>query len=656
MRKNLSKIAVFSALVTLFCALNPVQIHAQVSRGAQRAYENALQSYSSFDLDNTIVHLEKALKKSPNFHKAWFLLAQTNRDLNRDSLAIIALNKGLSINDRSFQRGWLELAELNWTLGNYKAGVASMDHFKNTDVFRMINTDSVLYQHYRWVNNGLEFSIKAVSSPLTDIDIRPLEGDVNSEMQEYYPTMTLDGNHLVFTRIVPSSFGNFEHEDFYLTSRNASDIWSFAQPLEGINTAFNEGAPSISGDGMTIIFTACASPRDGFGDRQGKGSCDLFESVYNPNTKTWSLGENLGAPNSGAWESQPTLSADGNFLVFARARHSRNRGSDLFGAMRGEDGAWGKPFTLPGKINTPFEEESPFLHPDGKTLYFSSNGHPGLGGLDIFVSRKREDGLWGAPVNLGYPLNTNRNENSLLVEPGGEKAIFATNRSTLNGDLDLWQFTLPKDSRPTSVGVLSGIVLDQISLQPIEANVDLVNVKTGEFVASVTSKAMSGDANGFILPLPENGRYSFEVSREGYMFKIDDVFSIDSADRDRHVEVILEKIKTGASISMKTVRFESGSADLAEGYQTDLSRLVIWLRSNPTSNVQIIGHTDNIGTKSSNKVLSTSRALSVMNFLVSNSIHPDRLSYSGVGSLDPIDTNDTAEGRSLNRRVEIVVK
>jgi outer membrane protein OmpA-like peptidoglycan-associated protein len=655
-RKNLSKIAVFSALVTLFCALNPVQIHAQVSRGAQRAYENALQSYASFDLDNTIVQLEKALKKSPDFHKAWFLLAQTNRDLNRDSLAIIALNKGLSINDRSFQRGWLELAELNWTLGNYKAGVASMDHFKNTDVFRKINTDSLLYQHYRWVNNGLEFSIKAVSSPLTDIDIRPLEGDVNSEMQEYYPTMTLDGNHLVFTRIVPSSFGNFEHEDFYFTSRNASDTWSFALPLEGINTAFNEGAPSISGDGMTIIFTACASPRDGFGDRQGKGSCDLFESVYNPNTQTWSLGENLGAPNSGAWESQPTLSADGNFLVFARARHSRNRGSDLFGAMRGEDGTWGKPFILPGKINTPFEEESPFLHPDGKTLYFSSNGHAGLGGLDIFVSRKSGEGLWGAPVNLGYPLNTNRNENSLLVEPGGEKAIFATNRSTLNGDLDLWQFTLPQDSRPTSVGVLSGIVLDQISLQPIEANVDLVNVKTGEFVASVTSKAVSGDANGFILPLPENGRYSFEVSREGYMFKIDDVFSIDSADRDRHIEVILEKIKTGASISMKTVRFESGSADLADGYQTDLSRLVIWLRSNPTSNVQIIGHTDNIGAKSSNKVLSTSRALSVMNFLVSNSIDPDRLSYSGVGSLDPIETNDTAEGRSLNRRVEIVVK
>ena len=656
MRKNLSKIAVFLALVAFICALNPAHINAQVSRGAERAYENALNSYILFDLETTVLQLEKALRKSPNFHKAWFLLAQTNRDLDRDSLAILALNKGLSINDTSFQKGWLELAELNWTLGNYKEGASAIINFQNTVAYRTINKDSVLSSYYKWVNDGLEFSIKAILSPLTGIDIRPLEGEVNSDLQEYYPTMTLNGKNLVFTRIVPSSLGDFEHEDFYLSSRSSADVWSKAIPLDGINTAFNEGAPSISGDGMTIVFTACSSPRDGFGDRQGKGSCDLFESVYDQNTETWSLGENLGLPNSSAWESQPTLSADGNFLVFARARHSRGRGSDLFGAIRGDDGKWGKSFSLPGKINTTFEEESPFLHPDGKTLYFSSNGHPGLGGLDIFVSRKGKNGLWGEPVNLGYPLNTNDNENSLLVEPGGKKAIFATNRSSHNGDLDLWQFTLPIASRPSSVGVLSGIVLDASSSKPIEAQVDLVNVKTGEFVASVVSKATSGDSNGFILPLPENGRYSFEVSREGYMFKIDDVFSIDAADINRHIEVVLEKINRGASISMKTVRFESGSAELSDGYQTDLTRLVLWLNSNSTSNVEIIGHTDNIGSNSSNKVLSTSRALSVMNFLLSNSISPERLSYSGVGSLVPIDSNDTAEGRAGNRRVEIVVK
>ena len=656
MRKNLSKIAVYLALVAFICALNPVHINAQVSRGAERAYENALNSYTLFDLETTVLQLEKALRKSPNFHKAWFLLAQTNRDLDRDSLAILALNKGLSINDNSFQRGWLELAELNWTLGNYKEGASAIRNFQNTVAYRTMNMDSVLSSHYHWVNDGLEFSIKAISSPLTGIDIRPLEGEVNSDLQEYYPTMTLNGNNLVFTRIVPSTLGNFEHEDFYSSSRTSADVWSKAIPLDGINTAFNEGAPSISGDGMTIVFTACSSPRDGFGDRQGKGSCDLFESVYDQNTETWSLGENLGLPNSSAWESQPTLSADGNFLVFARARHSRGRGSDLFGAIRGDDGKWGKSFSLPGKVNTTFEEESPFLHPDGKTLYFSSNGHPGLGGLDIFVSRKGKNGLWGTPVNLGYPLNTNDNENSLLVEPGGKKAIFATNRSSHNGDLDLWQFILPIASRPASVGVLSGIVLDASSSKPIEAQVDLVNIKTGEFVASVVSKATSGDSNGFILPLPENGRYSFEVSREGYMFKIDDVFAIESADINRHIEVLLEKINIGASISMKTVRFESGSAELSDGYQTDLTRLVLWLNSNSTSNVEIIGHTDTIGSNSSNKVLSTSRALSVMNFLLSNSISPERLSYSGVGSLVPIDSNDTAEGRAGNRRVEIVVK
>jgi outer membrane protein OmpA-like peptidoglycan-associated protein len=654
-RINISKITVFAALITLLWAFSPVEAFAQVSRGAQRAYEKALNSYALFDLETTVFELEKALKKAPDFHKAWFLLAQTNRDLNRDSLAIVALNKGLNINDIAFQRGWLELAELNWSSGNYKDGVLAIRKFKETGVYRSINRDSTLLQHYRWVNEGLNFSIKAVSSPITNLQIHALEGGVNSDLQEYYPTMTLDGNHLVFTRKVLSSSGDYEHEDFYSTSRLSSNVWSKAEPLKGINTAFNEGAPSISGDGMTIIFTACASPRDGFGDREGKGSCDLFESVFNPISGSWSLGENLGAPNSSSWESQPTLSADGNFLVFARARFSRGRGSDLFGALRGEDGKWGRPFSLLGKVNTSFEEESPFLHPDGKTLYFSSNGHPGLGGLDIFVSRKGEDGLWGVPVNLGFPLNTHDNENSLIVEPGGEKAIFATNRSTDNGDLDLWQFNLPMISRPTSVGVLSGIVLDKSSLKPIEARVDLVNVETGEFIASVISKAMSGDSNGFILPLPENGRYSFEVSREGYMFKIDNVFTIDSNDRDRHIDVILEKINTGSSISMKTVRFESGSSELADGYQTDLTRLVLWLNSNPSSNVKIIGHTDNIGSKAYNLELSSARALSVVNFLISNSINLERLSYSGLGSLEPLESNDTEEGRAANRRVEIVV-
>ena len=656
MRINIYKITVFATLLALLCALSPVETLSQVSRGAQRAYEKALNSYALLDLETTVLELEKAIKKAPDFHKAWFLLAQTYRDLRRDSLAIDALSKGLNINDRAFQRGWLELAELYWSSGNYKDGVLAMENFESTGVYRSINSDSTLLHHYRWVNDGIQFSIKAITSPLSDIQIRALEGGVNSDLQEYYPTMTLDGNNLVFTRKVLSSVGDYEHEDFFTSSRLSSTNWSKAEPLKGINTAFNEGAPSISADGMTIIFTACASPRDGFGDREGKGSCDLFESVYDPNVGLWSLGENLGAPNSSSWESQPTLSADGNFLVFARARYSRGRGSDLFGALRGEDGKWGRPFSLPGKVNTAFEEESPFLHPDGKTLYFSSNGHPGLGGLDIFVSRKGDDGLWGEPVNLGFPLNTHNNENSLLVEPGGSTAIFATNRSSDNGDLDLWQFNLPIASRPTSVGVLSGIVLDKSTLKPIDANVDLVNVENGELLASVVSKAMSGDSNGFILPLPENGRYSFEVSREGYMFKIDNVFSIDATDRDRHIEVVLEKINIGASISMKTVRFESGSSELADGYQTDLTRLVLWLKSNPSSNVEIIGHTDNIGSNAFNLELSTARALSVVNFLISNFINPERLTYSGLGSLAPLESNDTEEGRAANRRVEIVVK
>ncbi|HIN42175.1 MAG TPA: hypothetical protein EYN28_04710 [Flavobacteriales bacterium] len=644
-------LAVFTGL---FLTLNSGQVTAQVSRGALKAYEKAIDAYASQDYETTLFELGKALKKHPEYSEALFLSAQTHLDLSQDSLAKIDLAKALNIDDSPFETGWLVLADLDWVSGDYKEGLYALDQFERTVTFRRINTNKELKSKYRWIKEGLDFSFDAVIHPILGLDLSPLDLSINSNFPEYYPTMTLDGKTLVFTRRVNSSNGMYDHEDFF-TSTWKDSSWTYAERLRGVNTEFNEGAPSISGDGRTIIFTACASPRDGFGDREGKGSCDLFESRFDEVTGVWSIGENLGKPNSSAWESQPTISSDGNFLVFARARHTRGAGSDLFGVRRGEDGEWGVPFSLPGEINTPYEEESPFLHPDGKSLYFSSNGHPGLGGLDMFVSRKGDDGLWGVPVNLGYPLNTYNNENSLLVEPDGDFAIFATDRLNTSGDLDLWRVNLPVSVKPISVGILSGVVVDAISSSPIDASVVLVNKLTGEILASVISKTKTTIKNGFILPLPEKGHYSFEVSRPGYMFKIEDVSISDSSNKDRFVEVRLEKIQPGTSLTMNDIRFETGSSEFEKGYQADLIKLASWLNDNPMTHVEIIGHTDNIGSAKENLELSISRANSVMQFLIQSSISESRLSYTGKGSSTPISSNDTEQSRAENRRVEIVV-
>ena len=629
-----------TVLSVMFFSLLGAEVTAQVSRGAEKAYKKALDAYAIRDFTQTFIELDKALSKSPNFALAWFLSAQTHRDMSHDTLAITALTRALSIDDSRYKRGWLELAELNWKSGNYDSGLAALE---------MVVKKHKDLKQYKWVKAGLEFSVSAVQTPLPPSSIKPLKGNINSGRPEYFPTMDLSGNHIVFTRLVSSSNNASGQEDF-LSSSYIDGSWREVTKLKGINTPFNEGAPSISGNGKTLVFTSCATPSNGFGDRVGEGSCDLFESLLDVRTGVWSLGNNIGAPNTTSWESQPTISADGNTLVFSRALHVRGEGSDLFMAVRGDDGVWGKAFPLPGKINTPYQEESPFLHPDGNTLYFSSNGHPGLGRLDIFVSRKQSNGDWGEPLNLGYPLNTYNDENSLIVEPGGLFAIFASDRSNSEGDLDLLRVELSQDARPISVNILSGIVLDYDSETPLESTVSLIDVANGNVITSIKSSM-----DGFILPLPVKGHYSFEVSHEGYMFHVAEIFSIDTNNESHHEVIRLEKINVGSKLSLTAVRFNSGSSILDLGYQTDLVLLSSWLKNNPTTSVQIIGHTDNVGASTTNLLLSENRAEAVVDFLIQSDISTSRLSSAGRGDQEPISSNDSPEGRALNRRVEIIV-
>ena len=637
-------------LTLLFTLCVTASSLAQVSKGALKAYDRAINSYMANDYEMVMYELDKAIKKSPNFAKPYFMKAQVMRDQKRFGFAIDHLKKGLAIDDSEYYTGWFELAELCWGEGLYEDGKIAIETFKESKGYAKFIEDSTLIHHYVRVKEGLDYSIQHMNDE-GNFDSHKLGENINTEYPEYYPSLSLNNKILIMTRRFRPVGYKVEQEDFYISKwSNRLNDWEKAQPIPGINTPANEGAAAISGDGTTIVFTACQAPGFGYGKREGKGSCDLFESTFDIEKGRWSIGTNLGAPNSGKWESQPTLSADGNFLVFARARHTRGVGSDLFGSYRNSDGTWAKPFRLPGEINTPFEEESPFLHPDGKTLYFSSNGNPGMGGLDLFVSTLQDDGTWGTPINLGYPLNTHDDENSLIVEPAGDFAIFASDRENINGDMDLWRVRLREEVKPEAVGVLGGMVVDNKTGKMLEATVVLLNAETGELVASVESK----DNKGFVLPLPAEGHYSFEVDKKGYLFKIVD-FQMKGLE-DQFVEVRLDQIKSGASIDLNTIRFETGSSELSEGYQADLVRLVNWLEVNVDFKVQIIGHTDNVGSDESNRILSLNRARAVKDFLTAAKISGDRLTISGEGSSSPVASNESEEGKAKNRRVEILIE
>ncbi|MAO45657.1 MAG: hypothetical protein CL823_00755 [Crocinitomicaceae bacterium] len=635
-------------LVVLFACWGFISVQSQVSKGAEKAFYRAVEAYNQKDFKLAYQELNKAENKSPNYADVYFLRAQILRDENKSHFAIDVLKKGLEIDDSKYLRGWFELAELCWGEGRYEEGVIAIESFNETKAFNKFVNDTTLRKYYVRVKEGLDFSIQQLANENEDVDSHKLDETINTEYPEYYPSLSLDNQVMIMTRRFKPVGASVDQEDFYISKwSNRNNSWRKAEPIPGINTPYNEGAATISGDGSTIVFTACEALGVGYGEREGKGSCDLFESRYNVKKGRWSVGENLGSPNSSMWESQPTLSADGNFLVFARARHIRGMGSDLFGSYRTEDGSWSKPFKLPGEINTPFEEESPFLHPDGKTLYFSSNGHPGMGNLDIFVSTLQDDDTWGTPINLGYPLNTHDDENSLIVEPSGKYALYASDNKNNTGDLDIWRVKLKEEVQPDAVGVLNGTVVDNATGEMIQATVLLLNSTTGELVASVNSAT----DKGFVLPLPAEGRYSFEVDKSGYLFKLVD-FQMSGLE-DQFVEVRLDRIEMGASIDLNTIGFETGSSELEDGYQADLVRLVNWLKSNSSASVEIIGHTDNVGSNASNISLSVDRAESVKAFLEARQIPSDRLVASGKGSTDPVESNDSVMGRAANRRVEI---
>lgn len=621
------------------------------SRAAQKAYAKALEAYRFLSFNVAVQHLEKAIGKSPGFAEAWFLKAQIEQEVESSNFQS-TLAHALSLDPDMFPHGWVQLAEAQWCSGEYEEGLETL---KQWDGIRANGELQAMQEERSWVEDGLRFGLEVMSSSTEGTEARMVRGGPNSAAHEYYGAFDLTGEWIVFTRSSSTGKGQWSGqggEDFYSCRWSPEkEEWTAPVPLRGVNTAQNEGAPTLSGDGKTMVFTACATPRDGYGPRRGKGSCDLFESNWDETTQKWTLGKNLGAPNSAGWESQPTLSADGNTLIFAKAMKGHNVPSDLVVSHRLDHGGWSAPKSLPGIVNTAKTEESPFLHPDGKTLYFSSNGHPGMGGLDVFLSRRKKDGTWGQPKNLGRGVNSHGKDNSLMVTPRGDRALFASTRDSDN--LNFWEIPLEKEDRAIEVARLTGMVVNAATGESLRADVVLNDLETGQRVAS----AVSDPENGFLIPLPGLGNYNFEASAEGFVFGMKRYNQKGEALENLapFVKIELEPIEAGMSFTLDAIQFASGLAQLREEFQAGCERLTLWMKENPEVRIQIEGHTDNVGSLASNMALSHDRALAVSTFLTDRGIDAVRIETLGLGPDEPIADNATEDGRAKNRRVQVLV-
>jgi len=628
----------------------PPGTYTSTNKKAIKLYEEGKKYYEVRKDKEAEEVLLKALKEDDNFIEAHSAIAFLLMEHGRSNEAIPHFEKAVAVNPKFFPQNIYYLANAYMMVGNYDKAVSSYESFAKVE---RVNPQMKEAAAKEIVN--AKFGAIAVKSPKPFKPVNMGAG-VNTKFNEYFPSITADGKQFLFTRELKES-EEVRQEDFYL-SNHSNNQWQTANPMTVVNTPGNEGAPSISADGTFMFFASCMEMTGDYGspDRKGYGSCDIFYA-QKVNGK-WTKPVNVGPPvNTANWETQPSFSSDGKTLYFVRGLISRGdiKEQDIYTSTIGPDGRFTAPVKLSNNVNTNEQEESVFIHPDNQTLYFSSAGHPGLGGLDIFMSKRQPDGTWGKAVNLGYPINTFKDENSLLVDPSGKQAYFASNREGGFGGLDIYQFELPEDIRPEKLTYVKGKVYNAKTKEPLEAKFELFDLETQQNV----TESYSDKAGQFLVTLTNNKNYLVNVARDGFLFYSDN-FSLKGKQTDFDkpflLDIPLQPIDTGSTVELKNVFFDVDKWELKPESKAELDKLIFFLTKNSNVKIELGGHTDNSGKKDWNKTLSTNRAKSVYDYLITNGkITATRLSYKGYAETRPKAPNDTPENKAKNRRTEFKV-
>ncbi len=609
----------------------------KVNKKAIQFYSKAMELAQNDDFKAGIAALQQAVRIDSHYEEAWLSIAGMYGEMKDYQNAIENYEKAKAIDSNFFMDYNLPYSINLAGKGDFAKALQAANVFLTISNLNETSRKAGEYRQ-KCYQFALDYS---ASHPATGYLFEPhnLGDSINSGVSEYYPTVTIDGNQLIYTRRV-----NNMNEDFYQSDR-VNGVWRKSISLPGnINTNQNEGAQNISQDGQWLIFTGCNFP-------QGHGSCDLYISYLT--AEGWSVPENLGdSINSEFWESAPSLSPDKRDLYFASRQPDGYGGSDIYVSHRLLNGRWSSPENLGPTINTIGDEGTPFIHADNQTLYFTSSGHPGYGGDDLFLTRKKADGAWGKPENLGYPINTIENEGSLVVASDGKTAYYASDRADSRGGLDLYTFELRNDIRPAMTLWVKGKVFDRSSGKGLPSSVVLTDLSTRQ----VISKLQTDETGNYLITLPKGKDYAFNVNRKGYLFFSENFpLSREEGDTAFHIDIALQPIEANAAIVLRNIFFNPNRYDIQPSSEVELDVVVQLMKDNPTMTIQINGHTDNSGNPADNKVLSEARAKAVTTYLVTKGIAATRLSSKGWGDTQPVAGNTTAEGRAQNRRTELRV-
>lgn len=635
--KRFSRISFKAVVFTLvfFSVFAGSELHAQSAK-ARKYFEQGYEAFQYGEFEEAEKLYFKAIGKEPHYTDALDALAKLYQVRGVDSKAIFYYRKVLEIDNRH-PFALYELGELYFG----KEMLDSAKFFFNSFLSVAGGGDDKFTRHAKKRIENVHFAQRAMASP-EDVQPQSLGLNINTQFEEYSPALTIDGNTMYFNHLDASVDFYSQNEDIFVTKK-VNGKWQPARSIgPPINTIENEGAFCVSADGKYIFYTACNK-------QGGKGRCDIWITM-NRNGE-WSLPQNIGAPiNTKYWESQPNLSSDGRRMYFASNRPGGYGGIDLYVSYFSDTG-WTEPQNLGPKINTSGDEQFPFIHPDGRTLYFSSDGHPGMGESDLFVAHLRPDNEFDRPINLGYPINSIGEDFNLIVERNGTTAYFSTSKlEDGEGGLDLYTFELPDKYKAQRVNYLQATVIDAVTGKKISARIEL-SALDGSSKVNLTT--ING---GFLVPLEAQLRYALHVESKGYLF-LSEYFDMPNTDPGIPFEMVIkmQPMLVGNTTVLNNVFFDTDKTVLKDESLVELNKLVEFLNNNPEMRIEIGGHTDDQGSQSYNLDLSERRAKAVMDYLVSQGIEADRLRYKGYGQMAPIVSNATVEGRAKNRRTEFKI-
>ncbi|MEQ9403090.1 MAG: OmpA family protein [Cyclobacteriaceae bacterium] len=617
---------------------------SSTNKKALKSYEKGQTKAKEREFESAIAFFNSALKHDPQFYEAFLRKGSLFNAMGMEDSVYANFSSYLKIKATPSAAILNRMAFMAFERGHYEKSLVWLEaYLLQKPEFREVEEIMLLLNSIDFAQNEI---IKGDS-----LEISLLPREINNEHAlQYMPAITIDNSMLVFTRRntmnTPTDFDAYRDEDI-MVAYYKKGKWLMSESISPkINTPLNEGAATISSDGNTMIFSSC-DRRDSF------GSCDLYLS-RRTNTG-WSKPRNLGKTlNSKYWEAQPSLSADGKTLYFSSNRPGGIGRRDLWVSSMEEDGNWTSPVNLGKTINSKQDETTPFIHPNGETLYYSSNGFVGLGNYDMYVAEK-QDSAWSSPRNLGYPINTHNDEAALLLAGNGKTAFYAK-EIWRDGEIvksDIATFEMPIENRARPATYIVGNVIDNNTRNPIRTQIEVIDLNRNQVLFSAFSDSITG---AYTMVLPSDKELACYVKKKGYLYYESSFFTeSNSITRPDTIDIALRPIAVDEYLVLKNIYFDVDSYKLDKKSRSELENILQVLKENPSIVVEISGHTDDSGTTVYNQTLSENRAKEVYIEILKEGIPKSRLLYKGFGSKKPIVSNDTEKGRESNRRIEFRV-